>query len=259
MSVDNSNLGIYDDRVLISIKSLVNILNICPTGVLHVGAHTAEEWPEYLKFGWTPITWVEAQPELAKKLVERLPSNLNTVIQGVVWSKPGLHMTLQVSNNTASTSLLDFNTHSIEHPDIVVESTLSVTTTTLEEITPRNLKFEMLVIDIQGAELEALKGFTGRLGSVKWIYSEVNKKELYKNCARVSEIDAFLVPYGFKRKITRWTIHGWGDALYVNENHPEGLWTIKSRIQIQIMRVYWIILNLRHRLSLIIKGTQKSL
>jgi FkbM family methyltransferase len=235
---------------------MVNILHLSPKGVLHVGAHTAEEWPEYQKFGWTPIIWVEAQPELAKRLVERLPVELNTVIEGVVWSKPGIPMKLQVSNNTASTSLLDFHTHRIEHPDIVVESTLNVTTTTLEEIIPSNLGFEMLVIDIQGAELEALKGFSQRLKSVKWVYSEVNRKELYKECAKVSEIDAFLSEHGFNRKITRWTIHGWGDALYVNVNFPESLWNFKQRLQVVIMRLYWVTLNLRHRAFLIVKGPQ---
>jgi FkbM family methyltransferase len=238
---------------------MVNIFNIHPEGVLHVGAHTAEEWPEYLKFGWTPITWVEAQPELARKLVERLPTDLNTVIQGVVWSKSGIAMKLQVSNNTASTSLLDFHTHSIEHPDIVVQSTLSVTTTTLEEIIPSNTEFEMLVIDIQGAELEALKGFSGQLESVKWIYSEVNRKELYKDCAQVTEIDAFLAKYGFERKITRWTIHGWGDALFVNTNFPEGVWSLKLTLQIPIMRLYWLAQNLRHRAALIVRGAQERL
>jgi hypothetical protein len=46
----------------------------------------------------------------------------------------------------------------------------------------------------------------------------VNKAELYRDCCLISEIDEYLSKYGFKRVITRWTPHNWGDALYENQN-----------------------------------------
>ena len=229
-------------------------MNINPVGVLHVGAHTAEEWVDYQRFNWTPITWVEAQPELAKELQSRLPRESNHIYIGVVWSAPGVPMELKIASSRGSTSLLDFNTHSVEHPDIVVESQLSVTTTTLDELIPPTTKFQLIVIDIQGAELEALKGFKDRLEIVRWIYCEVNKKELYKNCARVEEIDLFLKQFGFKRKLTRWTIHGWGDALYVNQSFKDKRQTIAQFSGTLKMRAAWFLSNLRHRLSLIVRS-----
>ena len=69
--------------------------------------------------------------------------------------------------------------------------------------------------DIQGAELLALKGATKSIQHVKALYIEVNEKELYKNCALIDEIDAFLATYHFTRVATRMTDHGWGDALYI--------------------------------------------
>jgi FkbM family methyltransferase len=229
-------------------------MNINPEGVLHVGAHTAEEWPDYQRFNWAPITWVEAQPELAKELQSRLPPESNNVYIAAVWSKPGIPMELKIANSKGSSSLLDFNTHSVEHPDIVVESKLSVVTTTLDELIPYTTKFQLIVIDIQGVELEALKGFKDRLELVRWIYCEVNKKELYKNCAKVEDIDLFLKQFGFKRHLTRWTIHGWGDALYVNQGFTGKRQTVRQFSGILKMRSVWFLNNLRHRLSLIVRS-----
>lgn len=48
------------------------------------------------------------------------------------------------------------------------------------------------------------------------IYTEVNTKYLYKNCALINEIDEFLESKNFKRIITKMTNNGWGDAIYVH-------------------------------------------
>ena len=69
--------------------------------------------------------------------------------------------------------------------------------------------------DIQGAELLALKGALQSLRYAKVLYLEVNERELYKNCALISDIDEFLLQYNFKRVLTNMTQHGWGDALYL--------------------------------------------
>ena len=53
------------------------------------------------------------------------------------------------------------------------------------------------------------------LKCVHYIYTEVNIKHLYKDCALISEIDDFLEQYNFFRRETVMTQNGWGDALYV--------------------------------------------
>lgn len=231
-----------------------SLLNINPKGVLHVGAHTAEEWTDYERHKWTPIAWVEAQPDLANDLRLRLPHESNEVYVGVVWSKSGIQMELKIANRKGSTSLLDFSTHTVEHPDIVVESKLKVVTTTLNELIPDTTKFDLIVLDIQGAELEALKGFVKRLNLARWIYCEVNKKELYRNCAKVQEIDSFLKEFGFKRSLTRWTIHGWGDAIYVNQNLSMTAQNVKQISGTIMMKFGWLLSNFRHRLSIFVRA-----
>jgi len=53
-------------------------------------------------------------------------------------------------------------------------------------------RFDFINLDIQGAELLALKGATAILPFIKAIYTEVNEKELYENCGLIDELDAFL-------------------------------------------------------------------
>jgi hypothetical protein len=86
----------------------------------------------------------------------------------------------------------------------------------LKNIIPNyNISFNFLNLDIQGAELMALKGGTKAIEHAKVIYLEVNTEEVYKGCALITELDNFLDTYKFKRVITEMTEYGWGDAVYI--------------------------------------------
>ena len=74
-----------------------------------------------------------------------------------------------------------------------------------------------LNIDIQGAELLALKGMGDILYNFDYVYTEVNKNYIYKNCAIIEEIDNYLSNYNFKRVETCWTNYEWGDAFYIKQ------------------------------------------
>lgn len=77
---------------------------------------------------------------------------------------------------------------------------------------------DFLNMDIQGAELKALRGMGDILKQFKWAYLEVNKAELYKGCALVEDIDLYMLSYGFRRVETSWTGAMWGDALYCHKS-----------------------------------------
>lgn len=63
----------------------------------------------------------------------------------------------------------------------------------------------VLNIDIQGAELLALKGISNLLNYFDYLYLEVNNNYLYKNCALVGEINEYLKSFNFRRVETSWT------------------------------------------------------
>ena len=224
--------------MLISVESLSKIWKIQPKGVLHVGAHLAEEAGDYAKYNWGKTIWIEAQANLVDQLTNTLDPQLNQVIHATVWSKSGLTLQFNVSSSSQSSSLLNFGTHKNDYPDIFVTRSYSVTTCTLDEILDRGSEFDFVNLDIQGVELEALKGLGTYIDKVKWIYSEVNKKEVYENCSDVKEIDRYLQERGFKRVATRWVRgQGWGDALYIRKEQP---FPYLSRVKAIINLLVWV-------------------
>lgn len=205
--------------MLITVKELVKFWNIRPTGVLHVGAHLAEESKDYSSHGWGPVIWVEAQEKLANELRNSLDPAANRVFQAVIWDVDNELKRFGVASNSQSSSLLEFSTHSKSYPDIRMVEYFEVQTTRLD-----SLLFEMpignfLNLDIQGAELPAIKSLGNRINEIDYIYTEVNRKEVYSDCTKVEELDRYLKDFGFSRIATRWYLkEGWGDALYVRNS-----------------------------------------
>ena len=189
---------------------------VTPTGVVHVGAHLAEEAPDYEKFGWTPVIWVEAQPELANQLKQNLDPVDHKVFEAAIWNENGIKLYLNIASNSQSSSLLDFGTHSNSYPDVINVGKVEVMTKRLDSLISFSDMPNFINLDIQGVELNAIKSLGNLIKKLDYIYVEVNRKQVYIACTQVSELDEFLISHGFKRRITRWYIlQGWGDALYV--------------------------------------------
>jgi hypothetical protein len=195
---------------------LYNNINI--KGVFHVGAHECEELLFYNSFGVKneDIVWIDAVENKVNEAKER---GIQNVYNALITDKDDEDIFFNVSNNIQSSSILEFGTHSQEHPWVVYTDKILKKSITVDTFFERNdldaSKYNFWNFDIQGAELVALKGATKSLQYVKALYLEVNEKELYKNCALIEEIDTFLSQYNFKRVLTKFTQHGWGDALYL--------------------------------------------
>jgi FkbM family methyltransferase len=207
--------------MLISIREQSVVWGVRPKGVIHVGGHLGEEREEYKLNNWGNVVWIEAQPSLVEHLILITSGSGDRVIQAAIWDSPDKDLSLHISTNSESTSLLDFGTHKQDHPEIEFSMELPVKTITLEdlELPPTH---DYLALDIQGVELRALKGFSNGLKNIKWICTEINTKEVYKECALIEDIDEFLNSHGFIRKVTRVTPFGWGDALYVRHEFVSG-------------------------------------
>lgn len=208
--------------MLINLLELKEKYQIYPKNVLHVGAHKGEESYLYVQLGATSLIWVEANKTLAEELKNSkigvsMPSN--TVICEVVGEKDGETVDFKISNNGQSSSILELGEHSQLFPDVVYCSSEHRQTKTIKTILAENNNppIDFVNLDIQGAELLALKGF-GDFSNVKHIYTEINSREVYQGCALVGQIDEFLAPHGFKRVETQyWNDHPWGDALYIKQ------------------------------------------
>lgn len=208
--------------MLIPLENMVKKYNMNITGVLHVGAHECEEQNFYLNEKINPqnIHWVEAMQN--KVEIMQMSNPLLNIYQGVVSDIDNQEVQFKITNNGQSSSILDFGTHSKHHPQVHVTDVVSLKTTRLDTLIEKNdinmNSINFLNLDIQGAELLALKGMAKYLKHIKYIYTEVNTEKVYKDCALITEIDDFLKLHGFSRKCEAiYRQFGWGDALYIRD------------------------------------------
>ena len=188
-------------------------------GILHIGAHMCEERVLYnsINIRDKDTLWIEAIGEIVA-YVKKINENIN-IVQAVITDKDDEELSFMITNNKESSSIFNFGTHAIEHPHVFEIERRRLKSITLNTLFERNNiphdRFDFINIDIQGAELKALKGAVHILPHIKAIYAEVNEKMLYEGAGLLPELDEYLATFNFKRVITNMTQHGWGDALYI--------------------------------------------
>lgn len=201
-------------------NKILRSYNINLNHILHIGAHDCQELHYYHKCGIKKenVVWIEALPE---KVKQARTKGIPNIYQAVITDKDNQTVTFNISNNEQSSSIFDFKTHKIEHPWVEFVESVPMTTTTIDTFFKNNnldaSKYTFWNLDIQGAELLALKGGIESLKHVRVLYLEVNERELYKNCCLLPELDDFLKTHGFIRENTVMTTHGWGDAVYIKK------------------------------------------
>lgn len=211
--------------MLIKFEEIKNHFSLgIPRGILHIGAHNAEELDAYTAAGIETVAWVEANPMLFASIMKKIGGRPGSTMHWfAAHERDGEVIDLNVANNGESSSILELGTHKTEHPHIHYVGKIPVPTRTIDTFFKSSgldpIMFDFVNIDIQGAELLALKGMKKHLKNVKYLYLEVNEKMLYEGCALIEDIDNFLLGYGFKRVLTEMTQHGWGDALYSVESN----------------------------------------
>ena len=201
--------------MLISFKDLVKKYGMIITGVIHVGGHYGEELQDYIDEGIQDIVLFEPLNENFDILKEKA-ENLNANIVGhqVALGPEKGTATMYVSDNEKqSSSVLKPKVHLTHHPHVKFPSTEEVEVHLLDDYNSKDYNF--INMDVQGYELEVLKGGTKTLEHVDYVYCEVNRDEVYENNAYVEEIDEFLANYGMERLETNWEGDIWGDALYI--------------------------------------------
>jgi FkbM family methyltransferase len=203
--------------MLIDFRQLFPRWNIKPKGVLHVGANVGEEAPVYDELGIKRVCWVEAHPDIYFKLQQNIAKYPNQfAMNKCVGDENGKEVLFHVSSNgSQSSSILELGTHKIQHPDVHYVNDIPMVTERIDSFFNPDGDFDFLNMDLQGAELLALKGMGDQLKEFKWAYLEVNKAQVYEGCGEIQDIDFYLGAYGFQRVETARWIGDWSDALYV--------------------------------------------
>jgi FkbM family methyltransferase len=122
-------------------------------------------------------------------------------------------------NGSQSSSLLVPKEHLNEYPFIKFDHKENVYVERLENLDFDRTKYNILVMDLQGNELQALKGSGNLLDHIDCIYTEVNFREMYKECVLIDELDSYLTGFGFSRVETGedYNNQGWSDAFYIKK------------------------------------------
>lgn len=206
--------------MLISLDKLMSEYNLDIKGVIHIGAHYGQEYKDYVKYDIKNLLFFE--PLIKNFIILNGNIELSDTVKSyniALGNMTGdIVMNVETDNEGMSSSILEPVIHLTQYPHIKFTGKETVKIDKLDNIKFDRTQFNMINIDVQGYELEVFKGAVETLKNIDIIYTEVNRDEVYKNCAKVDELDEFLKFYNFKRICTSWDGRTWGDALYIKNN-----------------------------------------
>jgi FkbM family methyltransferase len=188
-----------------------------PHGVIHAGAYIGGASPIYLANGIKNVCWIEADPCTFETLKSNIPPG-DVALNVAVCDKDG-EVPFIVTNNGQSSSILPLKVHSDKYPSIVPVNHITVPGCRFDSLIDSGLidisKYNFLLMDLQGAEYYALKGFEKWLHRIDHIIAEINYEEMYKGCMTIEDFDLYMENLGFEKMLaTQCGDFGWGDAYY---------------------------------------------
>ncbi len=186
-------------------KHIINQYNIKPCGVIHIGAHIGEEIEHYIDIGIKKLIYIEANYEVMDALknnVNKYKNKIDVEIYNfAITDKKGL-FDFYVTNNLMSSSLYKLKLHKKYYPDVFEAKTIKVFGITFDDfIIEYNINisdYNILVMDIQGAELNVLKGATKNINNFEMIVSEISREEIYDGGCLHNQLTEFLEGNNFK-------------------------------------------------------------
>lgn len=203
--------------MFIRLPNIIKKYNLKIRGVIHVGAHWGEEVEIYRGNGFRNCAFIEPCKDAYEHLLKATAgydwAKTFNVACGSKIFETEIHV--ETRNNGQSNSILKPANHLKYYPDIKFYGKETITVVPLDTLGLNDGKYNMLNMDVQGYELEVLKGATETIKNIDVVYTEVNSEEIYEDCAKVDELDAFLSD--FKRCEEEWTDRGWGDAIYIRK------------------------------------------
>ena len=190
-------------------------------GIIQIGAHVGNELPA-LKQLTNNILMFEPQKNVYSKLLSTIGDDKEIIAENfALGSTPGvMKMHKEYANGGQSSSLLAPSLHTLQYPGIVFNDFEEVEIKTLDDYLKESKKeYNLITLDVQGYELEVLKGASKTLEKIDYILCEVNRAELYKGCPMYTEIEEYLSNFGFKCEVINWEGYTWGDAFYVKSDN----------------------------------------
>lgn len=199
--------------------------------VVHVGAHYGQEAARYQDWGASTVVWFEAAPEIFAKLqshLETMKSRPQSLFCRLTGQKPTRHIAVQAlvggedggstqfhlfDNDGASNSMFKMargerdRFAQVRETGEVLELPMRTLDAALNDAGVPPETIDVLVLDVQGAELMCLQGAAQTLQAIKYLESEVSIEPVYEGGVLLSELEPWLARHGFKRKTMVRTSH----------------------------------------------------
>jgi FkbM family methyltransferase len=196
----------------------------CPRTIVHIGASWAQELERYEALNVRQVVWIDAHPRVQRKLRSILgakgsPGVRHVCVEALVADEDGRETPFHLFNNNGASSSIFHSTDLFrekfagveETGETVIIKSARLDTILRQESVPPN-EVDILVFDVQGAELLALKGAGDYLAYTTFIEVEVSQEPLYADGVLFADLDRFLAGAGFTRvSSVRWH----GDVAYV--------------------------------------------
>lgn len=212
--------------MLMTLDYLIETFDLKITGVVHVGAHLGEEAVDYANAGIANVWWIEGNPDIIEELRRNVYPYAHKVVCALITDVADQEQLFNVTNlKSLSSSVFPFGTHAVVSPDMHFVEHKYLQTSTLDGVVAAQgvTRCNFLNMDLQGAEMLALRGAPLLLEKIDYIFCEINVDELYIGCVLLPELDRFLGDLGYHRVATQmagnpergpgWV--GWGDGFYV--------------------------------------------
>ncbi|MEQ8405930.1 MAG: FkbM family methyltransferase [Oceanicaulis sp.] len=178
--------------------------------VIDAGAHKGQfaafalaRWPSAQLICFEPLSGPRAQ---LQRTLKRLAAPVRFEVRAkALGSRPG-EAQMHLASRTDSSSLLPLGAEQKRLFSMRETGVETVAVTRLEDELPAaDLGRTLLKIDVQGFELEVLKGAGALLGRIDTVYVECSYRALYEGQALEEEITAFLSRAGFSPAAERRT------------------------------------------------------
>jgi FkbM family methyltransferase len=174
-------------------------------GVIHIGANEGQEREHYKKYNVNKVLWIEADPNVFKKLKKNISKYKNHIAINYLILDKSQKTQFNISNAQGNaSSVLNLLKHKEMYPEIKFIKKISIQGYTFALVIKRegiNIKnYQALILDTQGSELMILQGANKLLNNFKYIKLECADFEIYKNSPSIKEISKYLKKFNFKEK-----------------------------------------------------------
>lgn len=183
----------------------LEMVNLRPNDVIiDVGANVGRFVETALAFQpYAKIHAFEPIPDIFAEMVKKVGAYSNVYCHNyALGSKLGVQQ-INISQYHEASSFLELGhtlTAGVRGIDFSYNTKISVEIETLSNFVLRHSirRIKLLKLDVQGFELEVLKGAEAILPLVEYVYTEAQFQELYKNGPLYTDTFNFLSKFGFK-------------------------------------------------------------